>query len=137
MVWAGTGIFVIPNKPLVSCTIHYLQIILVYVIWWWQFSRSNGLTPLFIARLGWSVKMRSMHDDEFWRMCVGSDISWENPYIELIDSICVPSFLVISWTHQLLGLALKSPGRIVKVGSWILILPKTFSRDKRKCPNST
>ena len=70
-------------------------------------------------------------------MCVGSDINWENPYSELIDSICVPSLFVMSWTYQLLDLALNSPNRIVKVGSLFLILHETFSRDGRKCLNSS
>ena len=105
------------------------------MIWWWQFSWSDGLIPLFITRLGWSVKMRSMQDDEFWKMCVVYDVSWEKPYSELIDSVCVPSLFVMLWTHQLLDLALKLPSRIVKAGSWFLILPKRFSRDKRKCSN--
>ena len=102
------------------------------MIWWWQFSWRDGLIPLSVTRLDWSVKMRSVQDDKFWRMCVGSDISWEKPYSELIDSICVPLLFVMSWTHQLLDLILKSPSRIVKVGSWFLILPKRFSRDKMK-----
>ena len=38
---------------------------LAHVIWWWQFSWSDGLILLFITWLGWSVKMRSMQDDEF------------------------------------------------------------------------
>ena len=106
------------------------------MIWWWQFSWSDGLLPLFITRFGWSVKMRSMQDDEFWRMCVGSDISWQKPHSELMDSICGPLLFVMLWTHQILDLALKSPCRIVKAGSWFLILPKRFSRDKIKCSNS-
>ena len=109
---------------------------LTYVIWWSQFSWSDGLIPLFITRLGWSVKMRSMQGDKFWRMCVGSDINWKKPYSELIDSICVPSLFVMSWTHQLLDLALKSPSRIVKAGSLLLTLRKRFFRDRRKCSNS-
>ena len=109
---------------------------LAYVIWWWQFSWSDGLILLFITRSGWSVKMRSIQDDEFWRMCIDSHINLEKPYSELIDSICLPSLFVMSWTHQLLELALKSPSRIVKAGSLLLILHKRFSRDRRKCSNS-
>ena len=93
------------------------------------------LIPLIITRLGWSVKIRLIQDDKFW-MCVVSGINWEKPYSELIDSICVPSLFVMSWTHQLLDLALKSPSRIVKVGSLLLILHKRISRDRRKCSNS-
>ena len=58
------------------------------------------------------------------------------PYRELIDSICVPSLFVVSWTHQLLDLALKSPSRTVKAGSLLLILHEKFSRDRKKCSNS-
>ena len=104
---------------------------LAYVIWWWQFWQSDALILLFITRLGWSVKMRSMQDEEFWRMCVGSDISWEKPYSELIDWICVPSLFVMLWTHQLLDLALKSPSRIVKAGSPQVVNIKTKFSTKR------
>ena len=61
---------------------------------------------------------------------------WEKQYIELIDSICVLLLFVKSWTNQLLDLALKSPTRIVKAGSLLLILNKRFSRDRRKCSSS-
>ena len=106
------------------------------MIWWWQFSWSDSLILLFITRLGWSVKMRSMQDSKFWRMFVGSDINWEKPYSELIDSICVPSLYVMAWTLQLLDLTLKSSSRTVKAASLFLILHKSFSRDRRKCSNS-
>ena len=106
------------------------------MILWWQFSWSDGLIPLFITKLIWSVKIRSIQDDEFWKMCVGSNINWEKPYSELIDSICVPSLFVMLWTHQLLDLALKSPSRIVKAGSLFLILHNRFSGNRTKYSNS-
>ena len=80
--------------------------------------------------------MGSIQDDEFWRMCVGSDINWEKPYSELIDSICVPSLFVMLWTHELIELALTSSSRIVKAQSLFLILHRRFSRDRRKCSDS-
>ena len=106
------------------------------MIWWWRFPWRDGLIPLFITRLGWSVKIMSMQGNEFWRMCVASDINWGKPYSKLIDIICVPSLFVMLWTSQFLDRALKSPSRIVKTGSLFLLLHKMFSRDRRKCSNS-
>ena len=128
-----------PRYPCQSPTlfIYYLQVKFgIYVIWWSQFLWNDGLIWLFITRLGWSVKLTSIQDDQVWRMCVCFDISWEKPYSELIDSICVPSLSVMSWTNQFLDLALKSPSTIVKAGSLFLILRKRFSRDGKKYSNS-
>ena len=128
MNWACIDIFVILNKSLVRWRMYHLQVkfgicdLMKTILMKWWFNSD--------------VKMKSMQDDEFWRMCVGSDINWEKLYIELIDWICVPSLFVMSWTHQLLDLALKSPSRFVKAGSLFLILHKNFSRDGRKCLNS-
>ena len=61
--------------------------------------------------------MRSIEDDEFCKMCFGCDISSENPYSQLIDSICVPSLFAMSWIHQILDVALKSSSRIIKAES--------------------
>ena len=135
----ATHAFSHPRYPCQSPTLftYYLQVKFgIYVIWWSQFLWNDGLIRLFITRLGWSVKLTSIQDDQVWRMCVCFYISWEKPYSELIDSICVPSLFVMSWTNQLLDLTLKSPSRIVKAGSLFLILRKRFSRDRRKCSNS-
>ena len=43
---------------------------------------------------------------------------------------------MLLWIHHLLHIVLKLPHRIVKDGTWFLVLPKRFSRDKRKCSNS-
>ena len=36
---------------------------------------NDGRIPLSTARFGWSVKIKSIHGDEFGKICVGSDIS--------------------------------------------------------------
>ena len=52
------------------------------------------------GKLGWSVKMRSMQDDEFGNRSVGSDISWCNPCIVVNESMSVPSGNIMSSGHH-------------------------------------
>ena len=33
-------------------------------MWWWQLGCKEGWTPQTTAKLGWSVKMRSMQDND-------------------------------------------------------------------------
>ena len=82
---------VIPNKSLVSWGVYYLQV--KFMIWWLQFSWSDCLILLFIIRFGWSVNMRSMQNNEPWRMRVGSDISWEKT-IQWIDVLNLCTLVV-------------------------------------------
>ena len=124
------------QKFLVRWGIYYLQVkfdicdlmMTILVKWWFNSTvyYKIGLICKNEVNAGWWI----LED-----MC-GSDINWEKPYSELIDSICIPLLFVMLWTHQLLDLALKSPSRIVKAGHLLLILHKRFSRDRRKCSNS-
>ena len=77
---------------------------------------------MLIAKFGWSVKIRSIHDDyELESKWVGSEISCCKPWIVVRDSICVPSWDVTSSDHHDINLALKLPGVIVKEGLNCLI----------------
>ena len=77
--------------------------------------------PLLKVKFGWSVKIRSIHDDELGSKWVGSEISCCKPCIVVRDPICVPSSDVTSSGYHDLDLALKSPSIIVKEGLNCLI----------------
>ena len=79
------------------------------------------------SKLGWSVKMRSMQDDEFSNRWVGSDISWCNPCIVVNELMSVPSGDVMSSGHHVVDLALKLPIIIVKDGLSSLTKLSKFS----------
>ena len=83
-------------------------------IWWWQFECKDGWTPDSISKLGWELKIKSIHEEELFKICVGSLISWCKPFCEVTASIFLPSSLVISLLYQLLDLALKSLRATIK-----------------------
>ena len=99
----------------------YIRLNMKCITWWWHFTWREGWTPLSTAKFGWSVKIRSIHDDEWGSKWVGSEISCYKPCIVVRDSICVPSWDVTSSGHHDLDLALKSPSIIVKEGFNCLI----------------
>ena len=43
------------------------------------FECKEGWVPLSVRRLGWSVKIRSVQEEEFSKMWVGSDINRWKP----------------------------------------------------------
>ena len=47
--------------------------ILEWIIFWWQLGCSEGWVPLSIIRLGWSVKIKSIQEEEFFKIYIGSD----------------------------------------------------------------
>ena len=106
------------------------------IIWWWHFTWSEGWTSLSTAKFGWSVKIRSIHDDELGNKWVGSEISHCKPCIVVRDSICVPSWDVTSSGHHDLDLALKSPSIIVKEGLNCLIWFRSLSKLDKNSSNS-
>ena len=65
------------------------------------------------TKLGWLVKIKSIHKLELESMCVGSDISWSNLCNDVSASKCVTSVVVLSSFHQAEDLGLKSPKIIV------------------------
>ena len=44
--------------------------------------------------------MRSVLEEEFGKICVGSQINWLKPYEEVIASTWLPSLVVRSFFHQ-------------------------------------
>ena len=94
---------------------------LQYVIWWWQLVWTEEWGPISTTTLGWSVKIRSIEEDETANIWVGSDIKWSKPYIEVKELIWAPPGEVISSGHQPLDLVLKSPKIIVNDDlSWLI-----------------
>ena len=77
-------------------------------IWWWQFACKDGWTPDYINKLGWELKIKSIHKVEWFKICVGSLISWCKPFCEDTASIFLPSSPVISLLYQfsILGIGL-------------------------------
>ena len=53
------------------------------IIWWWQFGCKDGWTPDSISKLGWVLKIESIHEEELFKICVGSLISWCKPSCEV------------------------------------------------------
>ena len=51
----------------------------------------EGWMPLLTTNLGWSIKIRSIQEDEAGNIWVRSDINWWKPYIEIKELIWVPS----------------------------------------------
>ena len=99
-----------------------MRLNLAYIIWWWQFEWSEGWTTDSITRLGWEVNIKSMQEEEFPRMWVGSLINCCRPNCEITASILEPSYVVLLCSYQVEDLALKSPRTTVKNGFWLLIL---------------
>ena len=58
--------------------------------------------------LGCEAKIRSIQEDEFSSICVGSFIIWYNPNCDVILSTEIPSEVLLSLSYQWLSLALKS-----------------------------
>ena len=90
--------------------------------WWWQFEWSEGWTPDSITRVGWEVNIKSMQEEEFPKMWVGSLINCCRPNCEVTASILEPSYVVLSCLYQFEDLLSKSLRATVSNGFWLLIL---------------
>ena len=73
-------------------------------IWWWQSGCKDGWTPDSISKIVWELKIKSLHEEELFKICVGLLISWCKPFCEVTYLIFLPSSLVISLLYQLLDL---------------------------------
>lgn len=69
----------------------------------------------FFSIKSYLVKIRFIHEDEFGKICLWSDISWCKLYIEVKDSIRTPSLVVMSWVLHIFDFVLKSPSTIKKL----------------------
>ena len=70
--------------------------------------------PFSITKLALFEKVRSIKEEEVESMCIASQIIWLTPYEDAVESILVPSVVVILFLHQTVALALKSPLTIIK-----------------------
>ena len=89
---------------------------LQWIIWWGQLACKWEWTPLSITKLGWSIKIKSMQEEDWERICVGSVISWWSPWDEETDSRSISSVVEISPCHWKFDLQLKSPSISLKAG---------------------
>ena len=74
------------------------------------------------TRLRWEVNIKSMQEEEFPKMWVGSLINCCRPNCEVMALILEPSYVVLSCLYQVEDLVLKSPRATVVNGFWLLIL---------------
>ena len=107
--WFYVNLFIIPDKSFIGGRYSTVRLHLQQVIQWWHLGCKERWTPPSTIKFGWSVKIRSIQDDEFGRRCVESDINCCNPYGIASDSVWGPLRDVISSHHHDLDLALKSP----------------------------
>ena len=106
------------------------------VIWWWHLLFKVECVPQLTTKLGWLVKIKSIHELELDNMCVGSDKSWSKLCNDVSASKCVPSVVVLSSFHQVEDLTLKSPKIIVNKELDEAVLLKSSSKSDRKLSNS-
>ena len=67
---------------------------------WWQLAWSEESASGLTTRLGWSVKMRSMQDEELGNRWVGSFTNCCKPYDEVRASSCIPSGVFVLEAHH-------------------------------------
>ena len=92
----------------------------------------DGWIPQSTIKLGWSVNIRSIQEEEFANKCVGWVINCCKPYEVVTESILVPSIVLISLFHHDFDLALKLPRIIEKSGLGALNSWSNFSKFERK-----
>ena len=102
-----------------------LRLSLQWVIWWWHLVFKVECVPQLTTKLGWLVKIKSIHELKVDSMCVGSDISWSKLCNDVRASKYVLSVVVLSSFHQDENLALKSP-KIKKLDATVLL--QSYSR---------
>ena len=61
---------------------------------------NDAWTPLLVNKLGYSVKVKSMQEELFLWICVGSLIIWWKPFDVLNEKSFVPSAESMSLDHQ-------------------------------------
>ena len=77
---------------------------------------NNWLSNYQVIKFGFDVNIKSIHEEEDSNIWVGSLITWCKPNCDEIFSIALPSVVVVSLLHCLLGFALKSPRTTTKKG---------------------
>ena len=89
------------------------------------------LTTLF----GWSVKIKSVQEQEWGSRCVGSDIRWWKLCKDLNTYNCVPSIALPSF-HQDEDVASKSPRIMINKEFVEAVLHKSSSKSDSKFSDS-
>ena len=74
--------------------------------------------------MGWDVKTKSIHEDEFSRICIGSFVIWYNPNWDATFSTEISSRVVVSWLYQWLSFVLKSPITTSNYGYFWITCPR-------------
>ena len=87
----------------------YFKLNFAKTIWWWQLEWREEWIPDSITMFGWDVKIRSIREEEFGNICVGSLIIWSNLSCEVTFSVVYLQNLFCLYYTNLLNLALKSP----------------------------
>ena len=86
-----------------------LRLNFTYVIWLWQFAWREGWTPDSIIRFGCDVNIKSMQEEELFKIWVGSFMIWLKPKLAVKMSIFYPSIFVMLLAYHQFDFALKSP----------------------------
>ena len=79
-----------------------------------KFWCKDGWKPDSVIKFRSKVNIRSMHEEEYSNIYVGSLITWWKPNCDEIFSIALPAIVVTSFLRQLLDLSLKSPSTTTK-----------------------
>ena len=108
------------------------------MIWWWKLGCKGGWTPDSVIGFGCEVNIRSIPEEEDSNIWVGSLTIWCKPNYNEIFSIALPSVAVMSFLHQLLDFALKSPRSTARNGLFCTTDSRFSSRfslkdSKRSC----
>ena len=81
----------------------------MWTIWWWQFGRKDEWTPEFTDKFGWFANIKSIQEEMFVLIWVGSFINREKPFEDVNEYKCDPSITFMSLHHHEEDIALKSP----------------------------
>ena len=90
-----------------------------------------------MMKLLWLIKIRSIHEDEFGKICVGSQVSWLKPKDKVIVFTWLPSLVFRLFLHQEDNRTLNSPVTNIKRGFWLILPDISCSKFRKKWSNSS
>ena len=96
------------NLEIVEWWIVHFKLNFPKIIWWWQFGCEDRLMLDSSTKLGWHVKVRSIHEEKVPDIWVGLLIIWWNPNWKKRVSNIFHSKLFLSKPYQFFDFALKS-----------------------------
>ena len=79
----------------------------MWTIWWWQFRCKDEWISEFTDKFGWFVNIKSIQQELFVWIWVGSFINWEKPFEDVNEYKCDPSIVFMSLHHHKEDLAKK------------------------------